>query len=636
MAKPELASLPLARDSNSDASTRHPSSGSSNRVNRAPRSRTRYSSSSPSAAILALLATFSASPLVSHAYPLEPPQTALPFLYPPSLRQSTPSLQKRSPTPSTSNPVSSTTTTPPSPPSGCSKDGPNMPDKYVMEDDGLWYKTVWSLYGSTYCPVSKNSTYVCTITMTAKCFPPLFSSQNPCSPPSSLPELHNDINSPPALETSPSLGDFDMSTLPTGWTYPHTALPSHHGTVVIIALSVALSVIIMTLMLSFVFWRRRHRPNRDPEKKGRRTPPSIADDDNDRVIREVKARQRKWFKAASRWRENVRFSARRRRTARVLASTTSYSTLSQEEKSGTAAGTETTISHSRSSSPTATPRSVTPDVYTSSRASIRSSHSQIQTTHAPESESQTLPTDPPPSSPLSPQPPAYHSRSSYFPPHDLHEFTYTDCSTSKAPLSLHTQPRPHDDADGHVTPLSGHVATDDKTVLSRRTALASAPPESDSNVSQSVSVPLMEDEDMFELPPGLPPSSPTHDAYDYEPQPPYSPPTSLLPPPPSKGKQKFDYSHDWDISLDVDNVTVEPQLGPSAPPLEESEVMPSAPPIDSDVHVPSAPPLDAEDDCPEAATGGFADEDDTHAGADMNQIILQHMVTSGQPSGAVD
>ena len=175
------------------------------------------------------------------------------------------------------------------------------------------------------------------------------------------------------------------------------------------------------------------------------------------------------------------------------------------------------------------------------------------------------------------------------------------------------------------------MATDDKAILSRRTALASAPPGSDSNISQPASVPSIEAEDMFELPPGLPPSSPTHDEYAYEPQPPYSPPTSLLPPPPSKGKQKFDYSHDWDIGLDVDDVTVEPQLGPSAPPLEQSEVMPSAPPLDSDVHVPSAPPLDAEDDCPEATTGGF--EDDDHVDADTMQMIPQHVVISGQTSG---
>ena len=467
--------------------------------------------------------------------------------------------------------------------------------------------------------------------MATKSHPPLFSFQDPCSPPSSLPDtLQNDINSPPGPDSSPPRGDFDLSTLPTGWNNPHTDSTSRHSTVLILALSVALSVIIIIMMFSFVFWRRKHGPKRDPEKKGRKTP-SIADDDNDRIVREAKARQRKWYKAASRWRENVRFSARRRRTNRVLAPTTSYSTLSQqeEEKPETAADTESTTSRSRSSSLTATRRSVTPDAYTSSRASIRSSHSQIQAAHALASE--TLPTDPPPSTAFLPQPPAYHSRSSYPQPHGSPEFTYTDSSTSKTPLSLHTQPRPHDDDDGHVTPLSGHVATDDKAILSRRTALASAPPGSDSNISHPASVPSIEDEDMFELPPGLPPSSPTHDAYDYEPQPPYSPPTSLLPPPPSKGKQRFDYSHDWEISLDVDDVTVEPQLGPSAPPLEESEVMPSAPPLDSDVHVPSAPPLDTEDDCPDATTGDF--EDDAHVDTDTMQMIPQHGVISGQTSG---
>lgn len=154
-AKPGFASLP-ARGSNTDSFTRHLTaspSRPSNRPNRAPRSRSRYSPSA--SALLALLATVSASPSVAHAYPLEPPQTALPFLYPPFLQHSTPSLEKRSPTPSTSNPAPSTTPTPPSSPSGCSQDGSNMPDKYVMGDDGRWHKTDWSLYGSTYCPVSK-------------------------------------------------------------------------------------------------------------------------------------------------------------------------------------------------------------------------------------------------------------------------------------------------------------------------------------------------------------------------------------------------------------------------------------------------------------------------------------------------
>jgi len=64
----------------------------------------------------------------------------------------------------------------------------------------------------------------------------------------------------------------------------------------------------------------------------------------------------------------------------------------------------------------------------------------------------------------------------------------------------------------------------------------------------------------------------------------------------------FDYSHDWDISVNVDDTPVEPELGPSAPPFEESEVVPSAPPLDfdSDVHVPSAPP----EDCPSLPPAG--------------------------------
>jgi len=91
------------------------------------------------------------------------------------------------------------------------------------------------------------------------------------------------------------------------------------------------------------------------------------------------------------------------------------------------------------------------------------------------------------------------------------------------------------------------------------------------------------------------PPSPSHDVHGYEPKPPYSPPRTLLPPPPLKGKQKFDYSHDLDVSENFD-MPVEPQLGPSAPPFEEeSEVVPSAPPFDFEAHVPSAPPMDPED-----------------------------------------
>lgn len=111
---------------------------------------------------------------------------------------------------------------------------------------------------------------------------------------------------------------------------------------------------------------------------------------------------------------------------------------------------------------------------------------------------------------------------------------------------------------------------------------------------------------MFEMPSESRPSSPSPDGYVYEPHPPYSPPTSRLPAPPTKEKHKFDYSYDLDISMTSDIATIEPQLGPSAPPFEEGEAVPSAPPLDLDVVAPSAPPMDP-GDCPDSAPDGLGD-----------------------------
>jgi|SRR5712672_3327349 len=139
MAKPDFASL----SASSSFTVRLPSSPS-NRVNRVPRSRPRPSPQG----ILALLATVSASPLSAHAYPLEPPATPLPFLYPPFVFEPTHSITKRSPTASPSDPTPSTT-----PPLECQQER-SLPDKYVLGDDGRWHKEAWSLHGSAYCPVS--------------------------------------------------------------------------------------------------------------------------------------------------------------------------------------------------------------------------------------------------------------------------------------------------------------------------------------------------------------------------------------------------------------------------------------------------------------------------------------------------
>ena len=349
-----------------------------------------------------------------------------------------------------------------------------------------------------------------------------------------LPTANNDLSDPGGTNApSPSsFDDFDFSSLPTGWTSFGVDGSSHRGTIVVLALSVALALTIIVFMFLCI-WRRKHAPKRDPEKRRRRYS-GTADDDSSRSIREAKAAQKKWTRAASRWRDNLRLSAHRRRTNRALAQATSCSTLAREEHTDA----RSSLTYSRPSSPTLSQRSITPtpsDIRSSSTASIHLSHSRIQ---IPRVLTFTDP-DPPPLSPPPAQPPAYDPPPSPPESHVPLENTYSDSSlagTSKAPHPSRTQSQPRGDDAGHLTSFSGHVATDDKAILSLRAAMASAPPDSNSNLPQSISVPSMEDEDTFEWP-GSWPSSPSPDEYGYEPHPPYSPPTSMFPPPPSKGKQ---------------------------------------------------------------------------------------------------
>ena len=82
--------------------------------------------------------------------------------------------------------------------------------------------------------------------------------------------------------------------------------------------------------------------------------------------------------------------------------------------------------------------------------------------------------------------------------------------------------------------------------------------------------------------------------------------------------------------MNLDSATVEPQLGPSAPPFEECEAVPSAPPLEFDVHVPSAPPMDSED-FPDTTS---VSEDGEDPGA--TSTIPGPVVPSIQPSGNDD
>ena len=385
-----------------------------------------------------------------------------------------------------------------------------------------------------------------------------------------------------------------MTSLPTGWNIPDTSSP--HGTVIIISLSVALAVAILVMMITCVFWRRKLVPKKDPEKKRGRSS-DFADDDISRSIREAKAAQRRWSKAVSRWRGNVRFSFRRRRTDLAISRTTTYSTLGQE---GERTATEISPSSSRSESPTPTVRSRAStgrDVPSSPAASVHSTTSRARSSRASSPQPRVAsPYDVPPRPPSPIEPPAYHPQPAIPtpPPAGDHSPPYTnsDCcspSSSKLPVSSSSSSRPNNSDNGHLGSLSGHVATDDKTLLSRRAALASAPLEPSSRLAPSA--PSIEDDDVFEFSSESRPSSPTRDECGTEQRPPYEPPTSILPPPPSKGKLKYEYS---DLDLNYDIATIEPELGPSAPPFEESAVVPSAPPLDLEVPIASAPAIATE------------------------------------------
>ncbi|KAI0248348.1 hypothetical protein BJV78DRAFT_1284867 [Lactifluus subvellereus] len=595
MAKPEFPWLPA---SSSSAQPSKPPLPPFKQAKPSPRSL--RPPSSPR--ILALLATFSVSPLPFPVYaqPFDPPETSLPFLYPPFAVQPTPSLAKRFVGPPTDAPP---ITAAPTFPTGRPLARVNLPDKYVSGSDGYWHKTEWSLYGSSQCAG--------------------IASPSPATIP-----LQHDANSPedgnpvvPSFPDSDDLPDFDLSSLPTGWSNITANTTSHQVTVVVLVLSVALVVIIIITMFTCVFYRRKGTSKGDPE---RRRSPDIADDDSSCSIGEAKAAQRKWSRAAGRWRDNIRFAARRRRTNRALAPAVSYTTLvwEEERQQEVVIKSENSPSPCRSPAPTLTQRTSTsnrPDVPTASAAPSHPSSTPLTRVLPPPVNS----TDIPLSSPVSPsQPPAYQTRPTSLSP----EYTRLGrslSSSSKAPISSHTPSRPHGDEDSYFG--SGHVATDDKAILSHRAALASAPPgAANSHLPQLASVPSLVDDDMFELPSGSRPSSPNIDGHVYEPQPPYSPPASFLPPPPSKGKQKYDYTRDLDISVNFDIVTIGADLGPSAPPFEEAGAVPSAPPFDSDVPVPSAPPMSLED-FPDAIGSS---EDDVHnmhhMDADALPVIPRH------------
>ena len=127
-----------------------------------------------------------------------------------------------------------------------------------------------------------------------------------------------------------------------------------------------------------------------------------------------------------------------------------------------------------------------------------------------------------------------------------------------------------------------HVATDDKAVLQQMGILGSQPPTEPGSSDVCSSAPILYEDDVGSL------------EYEDAPELGPSPVGFPLPPvslPPSKGKAAtLEY-------YDYDDLDMEPDPQPSAPPFEaEDPILPSAPPHDEPQSLPSAPPAMAEPD----------------------------------------
>ncbi|KAK2461462.1 hypothetical protein APHAL10511_005925 [Amanita phalloides] len=319
-------------------------------------------------------------------------------------------------------------------------------------------------------------------------------------------------------------------SLPPGWNPNHT--PKH--TSLIIALSVILAVAICTLIIGCLLLKRaRHVTkfkNVDLEMKlGKRKRIDGVDDESmDAAIAKEKARKATqvfWARATARWRANVRYAARQRRGKR---------------------GAVVRLPHALNSSLVSLPRQ-------EESSSPATPPQQVQDTgSASTAETEGRPLERVPSPDLSgpSMPPAYQYSS-----HDSSTRSPETPALSSGPsLSLY------------------HLATDDKVVLAQMVDLASAPPAEDS-ATTGVSAPAWPDEGEFLVE--------DEHCCDVGANPPIGS-SSLLPPPPSKGKLALGY-FDYHYSFD----DIEPELGPSAPPFEEA-IEPSAPPLSLD-----APPQDA-------------------------------------------
>ncbi|KAH0838110.1 hypothetical protein J3R83DRAFT_6356 [Lanmaoa asiatica] len=499
----------------------------------------------PSPALLSALAIIATTPPVVAGGPLPlptPPPTFLcPFIERDNINTSPDVLVTLAPRAGITS--SSTPSPTPTPTSKYSKHEA-VADKYVQGPDRLWRKTdAWTLYGSTCCSSSTTST--------------------------------SSIQSQPSSSQTPiptSTAQFDTSVLPAGWNNTTNSSTSTESTI-ILALAIILAGSICVFMIGCLIWRRRKKRTRDIERKLAHK--LGADDDSQDNVREKDARgkMRMWAKASTRWRFNIRQSARRRRKRPMVSSIANRP-----------------LSPTFSDSPQVSVVVPSAPSRRNSFVSQGPDSSRPETTLCPNgyvTEPPAVLHDPPRSS----SPPTYGasfiSGFSHLPPSAVSNPSSTPSSDNPHPVQRSNEPSViEDELLPYIPPSDGHIATDDKAQLAHIRELASSPMADTASPStmQSVSAPEwheVEDDldglgiDLSEVPTtfqnfGLPPS---------------------FPPPPSKADVPFGYLDDHPLRYGegddiLFSLPVPGTLGPSL------EAFPSAPPIDEPGLEPSAPSLE--------------------------------------------
>ncbi|KAI0962402.1 hypothetical protein AcV7_001251 [Taiwanofungus camphoratus] len=510
----------------------------------------------------------------------------------------------------------------------------SLADKYIKGTDSRWRKTdIWTLYGSTVCVGTACTAYP-TATSTEV-----------------ITEYPYTVTSAPVLPTSyitptaESDADDQPSSLPSGWTKSNGH--SNISTAIIIALSIVLAVIIVSTIVMCVLWRRkRTRRLKDPEKRARKKNVSLDDAPSD-VVEEFKrfrSQQRLWEKALARWKANAKQSPRRRRKRAMAGPRDVESRLLAEPSSN----------HHADSS--ASLHSATGCSFREGAVVVSTSTRRNNDADRPEN------TSPSPS-----RPPAYLPHPSVPVPQThngllVSEHLVTADIFPAVGNVLASSPtmRQPSSSSGISLPYAGpistaHVATDDKAVLARMQALASAPPSEPGSseipihsLDMYATVPPLDDE--FEELPfhlrifdadgeaaesrsrssltlSLHPRVPT---YSRDP----SPNPSVLPPPPSKARLTGPTFFEYPMSFEEDTSDFERDMGPSAPPFQEEEYSssPSAPPLefeyDQEDLIPSAPGFDEGTEGSGTGYGGDPTEASPPPRRSTDNVVRSHPAPS--------